>query len=106
MFSSGDKGYSQDTPKVIVPRSNPEEAQLNKNMAMLRVSIENEYGILKNFFAHITFTRHMLLKRTRISAKIMCGVLFTNCYACLYQTQVSEYFYCNPPSIEFYLRRE
>lgn len=32
------------------------------------------------------------------------GTLLTNCHTCLYGSQISDYFKCNPPRQEEYLR--
>jgi len=93
---------------LITPHlgSNLTQDQLNFNkvMSKMRICVEWEFADLYNQFAFISFKQNQKLYLQPVAKYFIVSTILKNCKTCLYGSQTSQYFQCDPPSLEQYLR--
>lgn len=77
---------------------------VNKEMSKLRVSVEWGFGKVVQLFPFVDFKKNLKLLNQQVPNYYKVSVILTNCHTCLYGSQVSSYFQCDPPELEDYLR--
>lgn len=86
--------------KGIVSRR---KKRVNKRMSKLRVTVEWGYAKVIQLFPFLDFKKNIKIYKQQVGNYYKVGTLLTNCHTCLYGSQVSEYFECDPPELEVYL---
>jgi len=81
-----------------------EQEEYNAAMNALRIVMEWGYKELKQVFASLDYKRKLKLRERLCGLVYQTGVLLWNVRCCLYGSQTSQYFKCNPPSLEQYLQ--
>lgn len=92
---------------LIVPFKgvvNRRQNKVNKRMSKLRVAAEWGFAKIIQLFPFLDFKKNLKIYKQQVGNYNKVGVLLTNCHTCLYGSQVSKYFDCNPPALENYLR--
>ena len=78
------------------------EHRFNKNMAMVRGSVEWGFGKIGNNFAFLNFHKNIKVYLQPVAKLMFAAVILTNAHTCLYSSQTSKYFSLEPPSLEEY----
>lgn len=79
------------------------QKKVNTKMSKLRVSVEWGFAKLIQLFPFLDFKKNLKVYKQEIGNYYKVGAILTNCHTCLYGGQVSEYFECEPPSLDDYL---
>ena len=102
----GDKGYPL-RPNLIAPyrgaNVTPQQAQFNFEMGRLRTSVEWGFGKIVNYFAFLDFKKNLKLLLQPVGKHYLVAALLTNCHTCLYGSLASDFFNCEPPTLDHYL---
>jgi hypothetical protein len=103
-----DAGYSI-CPGIQVPyhdaEINAEHAAYNNAMASVRISIEWEFGAILRNWASLRYKPHeQLLSNRKIGQIYFVAALLTNFGNCCRPNTTSQYFRCDAPSLDEYLR--
>lgn len=77
--------------------------RVNKQMSKLRVSVEWGFEKIIQLFPFLDFKKNLKFYKQPIGNYYKVGAIFTNCHTCLYGSQASTYFGCDPPQLEQYL---
>lgn len=81
-----------------------EKKKFNKTMSQMRVSVEWSYGELKKFWTTNDYSRILKVRQAPVSTMYKASVLLLNVRLCLYGGGLtSNFFQCEPPSIDEYL---
>jgi len=104
----GDSGYAI-TPSIITPfRRGPgqtrDEADWNRQMSAYRITVEWGIGRVKNLWKAVTNKGNMKALLSPVSLYWFNAVLLTNIHCCMNGSQISQYFDCDPPTVQEYLR--
>jgi hypothetical protein len=77
---------------------------MNKQMAKLRVCVENEFAHVGSLFAYVKFWRELKLGKQPVGSYYMIATLLKNVRVCLDGgNQTSLKFKCRPPSLMTYI---
>lgn len=76
---------------------------VNKKMTKLRVAVEWGFSKIVQLFPFLDYKKNMKVYKQEVGNYFKVGVILTNCHTCLYGSQVSSYFGCDPPTLEEYL---
>lgn len=76
----------------------------NKEMSRVRQSVEWGFGKVTTNFAFLDFKKNLKLLLQPVSKYYVVGVFLMNCHTCIYGSQTSSYFDCEPPSLTEYLQ--
>lgn len=79
------------------------ERKVNRLMSSLRVSVEWGFSKIIQLFPFVDFKKNLKLYKQGVSKYFKVATILTNCHTCLYGSQVSDYFDCEPPMLEEYL---
>lgn len=105
-FIHGDSGYSARA-YLDVPFSGsnltPAQKSANCATAAVRVTVEWMYKEVKLYWSTVDFKRKMRIGEAPVGLLYIAAMLLTNFRNCIYPNTVSQYFNCNPPSLEEYL---
>ena len=74
----------------------------NKSMSQVRVSVEWLFGDIINWFKFLDFKKNLKIGLSAVGKMYLTCALLTNARTCLYGNLTSEYFGCEPPSLENY----
>lgn len=88
------------------PQLTPAEAEFNRAMSSVRVSVEWTFGKIVQLFAFLDFKKNLKLYLQPVAKYYLVGSLLTNCHTCLYGSQTSTFFTVPPPSLDVYLRNQ
>jgi len=105
----GDSGYGV-TPSILTPfRRGPaqtgDEAEWNRRMSSYRITVEWGIGRVKVLWKAVTNKGNMKALLSPVSIYWFNAVLLTNIHCCINgRSQISEYFGCDPPTVQEYLR--
>lgn len=91
---------------LIVPfkaTENRQEKLVNKRMSKLRVTVEWGFAKILSLFPFLDFKKNLKVYKQEVGDYYKVGTILANCHTCLYGSQVSSYFECDPPTIEQYL---
>ena len=72
-------------------------------MSSVRQCVEWEFEKVVRLWAFFDFGKNLKLFLSPVGKLYIVGVLLTNCHTCLRESETSEYFQLNPPSLEEYL---
>lgn len=81
----------------------PLEATFNRYMSGVRQSVEWGFGNIVKHWAFLDFKKNLRLHLQPVGKLYVIGALLSNCYACMYENNISNYFGMAAPSIEEYL---
>ncbi|KAF7292133.1 DDE Tnp4 domain-containing protein [Mycena indigotica] len=100
----GDPAYGL-SPLMISPFSGPgehtrEEAACNEAMAAVRIEVEHGFGIVVTKWPFLNGWWKQRVFSSPVGRYYCVGVLLTNALNCLSPNQTSQYFACEPPSVE------
>ncbi len=102
-----DSGYPMN-PHVQVPFKgaiiSEQQLQYNKTMSAVRECVEWSFGKVVSIFAFLDFKKNLKILLSPVGTLYITGVLLTNFHTCLYGSECSVYFDCEPPSLEEYLQ--
>ena len=73
------------------------EADFNRVMSGLRVTVEWGFGRIGSLFAFCKFEKNLKVLLSPVGKYYRCAVLLTNCHSCLRRNQVSKKFKVRPP---------
>ena len=76
----------------------------NSRMSAVRVSVEWVFGDIINYFKFLDFKKNLKLGLNAVGKMYIICALLHNARCCLYGSQTSNYFQCEPPIIEAYFR--
>lgn len=82
---------------------NTREAEFNKRMGSVRVTVEWCFGSLVNQWAFLDFKKQHKVFLSPIAKYYLVGTLLSNCITCLRGNETSQFFKCMPPTLEEYL---
>ena len=90
------------------PARNSSEAEVNSDMARLRISVEWGFKDITNTFRSLLFTPQQNINLTLPALQYAVAVLLHNCRVCMNgngfgANPTAKYFACPPPSIQSYL---
>ena len=76
----------------------------NSLMSKVRVSVEWCFGDVIRSFAFLDFAKNLKVLLQPVAKLYIVGCLLSNCRSCLYGNITSEFFGCETPTLENYLR--
>ncbi|ETV68871.1 hypothetical protein H257_15223 [Aphanomyces astaci] len=81
------------------------EAEFNRRMSAVRVSVEWGFGIVRNLWTFVDYRGGQKLWFHAVGVHYSVAVILTNVHTCMKEgNQVSSYFGMKPPTAEEYLR--
>lgn len=81
-----------------------EQKTFNATLSRVRVSVEWFFGILKRTFAFMDWNQKHKILLSPVAKFMKVSVLLANCHTCLNGgNQISDFFNCQPPTLEEYL---
>jgi hypothetical protein len=104
----GDPAYG--TNDVVISgfkgaRLDEHEAEFNRKMSAVRVSVEWGFGIVRRLWTFVEFRGGQKLWHQAVGVQYSVAVILTNVHTCMrHGNQISSYFGLKPPSAEDYLR--
>jgi len=104
----GDSGYGI-TPSIVTPfrrrpGQTPAEAEWNRRMSSYRITVEWGIGRVKTMWKAVTNKGNLKALLSPVSIYWFNAVLLTNIHCCMNGSEISQYYDCQPPSVEEYLR--
>lgn len=91
---------------LMVPFKGPinvQQRMVNKEMSKLRVSVEWGFAKIIALFPFLDFKKNLKIYKQEVGNYFKVAAILTNCHTCLYGSQVSQYFECDPPELDEYL---
>ena len=93
-------------PQLMAPfkgnRVTAQQNQWNQRMSSVRVSVEWVFGDIVIYYKFIDFHKGMKIKPSPVGKMYIVCALLQNARSCFYGSVTSEFFDCQPPSIENY----
>jgi hypothetical protein len=80
-----------------------EQAKWNKLCRSGRITVEWAFGNLQQKWSHLMFKPSMKVFLVPTAKMYIVAAFLCNLHNCLYPNQTSQYFRCNPPSLEDYV---
>ena len=80
----------------------PQQDLWNTRMSAVRVSVEWVFKDIVNYFKFIDFKKNLKVGLSAVGKMYIICALLHNCRCCLYGSETSDYFDCEPPIIEDY----
>ena len=71
-------------------------------MSTVRVSVEWVFGDIINYFKFLDFKKNLKIGLSAVGKMYIICALLHNARICLYGSETSHYFQCEPPIIESY----
>ena len=71
-------------------------------MSKVRVSVEWVFGDIINYFKFLDFKKNLKIGLSAVGKMYIICALLHNARCCLYGSETSNYFQCEPPLIETY----
>jgi len=110
VFIYGDQGYIFDgfmlTPyrsTIILPNGSPRK-RFNLIMSAIRQPNEWYFAVLKNQYKGVCYKLQNQWNKGRVGERFLFACLMTNVRNCIDPNQISQYFDCAPPTVEYYLQ--
>lgn len=107
----GDKMYWND-PIITAAFNNrngfiilPWMRRINLILSGARVSIEWTFGKLLSLFKFTDYVKTQSLFLSPLAKQFKVSVLLLNAHTCIYGSQTSEYFDCDPPTLDDYFNQ-
>ena len=79
------------------------EQQHNTEMSRIRQAVEWQFGKVVSLWAFLDYGNNLKLYLSPVGKLYRLVALLTNCHACLYGNQTSQYFGLEPPTLDEYL---
>jgi hypothetical protein len=79
------------------------EAAWNKTMSGARICVEWTFGEVGKQFRSLSLKQSLLLYRFPVAKYYYTAVFLANCRNCIYGSQTSDYFSCQPLSFDDYI---
>ena len=79
------------------------QAQFNKRMSKVRISVEWGFGKISQLFAFLDFKKNLKVLLQPVGKYYLVGSILINCHTCLYGSVTSTHFNVMPPTLENYL---
>ena len=73
-------------------------------MSTVRVSVEWVFGEIINFFKFMDFKKNFKIGLSPVAKMYVVCALMQNARCCFYTSTTSNFFNCEPPTIEDYLK--
>lgn len=104
-FIYGDPAYPETPLIQRAAKGNLTEAQRALNMAMssIRISVEWGFGILKQKWAFIDFSKNQKIFSNAPGNIVLAAAILTNAHTCMYGNQITKKFRISAPPLEEYL---
>ena len=83
-------------------RITPQQTEFNKSMSQVRVAVEWLFGDITRWWAFMDFKKNLKINLSAIGKMYLICALLTNAKTCLYGNMTSQFFNCDPPSLEDY----
>lgn len=101
----GDSGYPLSKYLIVPFKGNTTQRQKRINLKMSKVRVPVEWGFAKilQLFSFVDFHKNLKIRKQKVAKYYKLATILTNCHTCLYGSQVSIYFECDPPELEEYL---
>eukprot|EP00171_Calliarthron_tuberculosum_P001768 IDg1768t1 len=102
----GDSGYSAREYLVIPFQGaslSEDQVAFNKAMSKSRITVEWIFKELKLNWTSMDFKRKLRIGESPVGALYVAAALLTNVRNCIYPNPISQYFGCEPPSLEDYM---
>ena len=80
-----------------------QQADFNKAMSKVRVSVEWTFGKICQYFSYIDFKRSNKVLLQPVAKYYLVASLLTDCHTCLYGSSTTTFFDLEPPTLETYL---
>jgi hypothetical protein len=105
-FAYGDSGYTR-RPWLQVPYqgsslTNEQEAT-NRAASACRVTVEWIFQEVKSYWGIVDYRRKLRILQAPVGALYIASMLLTNFRSCFHPNKISQYFSCEPPSIQAYV---
>ena len=102
----GDPAYGVSS-HILAPyrgsQLSQQQADFNKAMSKVRVSVEWTFGKVCQYFSYIDFKRNQKVLLQPVAKYYLVASLLTNCHTCLYGSLTSTFFDMDPPTLATYL---
>ncbi|XP_077519297.1 uncharacterized protein LOC144129190 [Amblyomma americanum] len=82
---------------------NARQQAFNKEISRVRQAVECGFGKIAGLFAFLDFRKNQKLYPQNLPRMYQVSAILANCYTCMYESQVEQYFGLEPPSLETYL---
>ena len=80
----------------------PQQADFNKSMSQLRITVEWLFGDIVNWFSFVDFKKSQKIKLSAVGKMYIICALLANARTCMYGNNTSSYFDVLPPTLEEY----
>ena len=80
----------------------PAQRSFNKSVSQQRVSVEWVFGDIISWWKFMEFKKNLKMYLSAVGKMFLTCALLTNARTCLYGNLTSEYFDCQPPTLENY----
>ena len=101
-FKNGHHGHFHSVPAPFRTITRQEEADCNKAMSKIRISVEHAFGKTTTEFAFVDFPKNLKVHLSPVATYYRVAVLLTNAHTCLYGSQTGSSFELDPPTLEEY----
>ena len=85
-------------------RVNNQQKLWNQQMSSVRVAVEWVFGDILNYYKFIDFHKQLKIKLSPVGKMYIVCALLQNARSCFYGSMTSEFFDCQPPSIDSYFQ--
>ena len=92
---------------LMVPfkgRCSRSQQRLNQKMSKIREAVEWGFGKIIQIFGFLDYKKNLKILKQQVSKHYKVATILCNCHTAIYGSQVSEYFECQPPTLEEYLK--
>ena len=101
----GDPAYGVSS-HILAPyrgsQLSQQQADFNKAMSKVRVSVEWTFGKVCQYFSYIDFKRNQKVLLQPVAKYYLVASLLTNCHTCLYGSLTSTFFDMDRPTLATY----
>lgn len=80
----------------------PQMKAYNSSMSSVRSSVEWLFGDIVNYFKFIDFKKNLKIVLSSVGKMYIVCVLLRNALTCLYGKTTSDFFGCDPPTLQQY----
>jgi hypothetical protein len=104
----GDSAYVHLSESHILARHNyeantPQEVLENRVMSSCREQIEWDYGDIGRYFHLVDYKYVLQMRKMPVASMYLTAMILRNALNCLSPGITSQYFHCNPPTLEHWL---
>lgn len=76
----------------------------NKAMSKVRIAVEWVFGDIVNYFAFLDFKKDLKIGLSAVGKMYVSCAIIRNAHTCLYKSTTSDYFNCDPPTLQQYFQ--